>query len=167
MWQDPRVDYPRCRLISTAFMGIIGRCTELHPPGCGRMAEVHPAAFSGSHQADKGGFQFRNMYEPATSWYWWMMQRARQDPAVPAAQRELAVAPPATVDDAAPLLLTVKEAAALMRVGRDTTYSLVDQRRIPCIKLGKQIRIPRKALISHLEKEALQQTLDLDQERGE
>jgi excisionase family DNA binding protein len=35
------------------------------------------------------------------------------------------------------LLLTVKEAAALMRIGRDTTYSLVAQRRIPCVKLGK------------------------------
>jgi len=59
------------------------------------------------------------------------------------------------------LLLTVKEAAALMRIGRDTTYALVAQRRIPCLKLGKQIRIPRKALIAHLEKEALQQALDL------
>ncbi|MFN2527034.1 MAG: helix-turn-helix domain-containing protein [Actinomycetota bacterium] len=61
-----------------------------------------------------------------------------------------------------PLLLTVKEAAALMRVGRDTTYSLVAQRRIPCVKLGKQIRIPRRALIAHLEKEAVQQGLDLE-----
>ncbi len=59
------------------------------------------------------------------------------------------------------LLLTVKEAAALMRIGRDTTYALVAQRRIPCLKLGKQIRIPRKALIAHLEKEALQQALDI------
>lgn len=61
-------------------------------------------------------------------------------------------------------LLTVKEAAALMRVGRDTTYSLVAQRRIPCVKLGKQIRIPRKALIAHLEKEAAQRVLDVDGE---
>ena len=59
-------------------------------------------------------------------------------------------------------LLTVKEAAALMRVGRDTTYSLVAQRRIPCVKLGKQIRIPRKALIAHLEKEAAQRVLNVD-----
>ena len=59
------------------------------------------------------------------------------------------------------LLLTVKEAAALMRIGRDTTYALVAQRRIPCVKLGKQIRIPRKALIAHLEREAMQQALDV------
>ncbi|MDQ3964693.1 MAG: helix-turn-helix domain-containing protein [Actinomycetota bacterium] len=105
------------------------------------------------------------MYEPTTSWYCWMMQRAPQDTPAPVAQLELAVSAPAAPDDAdGPLLLTVKEAAALMRVGRDTTYSLVAQRRIPCIKLGKQIRIPRKALIAHLEKEALQQTLDLDQD---
>lgn len=61
-----------------------------------------------------------------------------------------------------PLMLTVKEAAALMRIGRDTTYALAAQRRIPCVKLGKQIRIPRKALIAHLEKEALQQALDIE-----
>jgi excisionase family DNA binding protein len=65
------------------------------------------------------------------------------------------------------LLLTVKEAAALMRIGRDTTYSLVAQRRIPCVKLGKQIRIPRKALIAHLEKEALQQALEFDKDGAE
>jgi excisionase family DNA binding protein len=59
------------------------------------------------------------------------------------------------------LLLTVKEAAALMRIGRDTTYALVAQRRIPCVKLGKQIRIPRRALIAHLEREAMQQALDV------
>jgi len=51
-----------------------------------------------------------------------------------------------------------------MRIGRDTTYSLVAQRRIPCVKLGKQIRIPRKALIAHLEKEALQQALEFDKD---
>ncbi len=60
------------------------------------------------------------------------------------------------------LLLTVKEAAALMRIGRDTTYALVAQRRIPCVKLGKQIRIPRRALIAHLEKEAVQLALGIE-----
>lgn len=49
-----------------------------------------------------------------------------------------------------------------MRVGRDTTYSLVAQRRIPCVKLGKQIRIPRRALIAHLEKEAARRVLEVD-----
>lgn len=57
---------------------------------------------------------------------------------------------------AQPHLLTVKEAAALMRVGRDTTYALVAQGRIPSVKLGRQIRIPRTALLAHLEKQALE-----------
>jgi excisionase family DNA binding protein len=53
-----------------------------------------------------------------------------------------------------PVLLTVREAAALMRIGRDTAYSLVAEGRIPSIRLGRQIRIPRAALIAHLEQEA-------------
>lgn len=54
-------------------------------------------------------------------------------------QLELSVTPSryGSESNEAPLLLTVKEAAALMRIGRDTTYSLVAQRRIPCVKLGK------------------------------
>lgn len=103
------------------------------------------------------------MYAAAPSWYWWRMQQPSNDLPAPVTQLELAVAPPRQGDETTePLLLTVKEAAALMRVGRDTTYALVSQRRIPCIKLGKQIRIPRKALIAHLEREAVQQTLDVD-----
>lgn len=51
-------------------------------------------------------------------------------------------------------MLTVQEAAALMRVGRDTAYSLVAKRRIPSVRLGKQIRIPRMALLAHLAREA-------------
>ncbi|MBA2274913.1 MAG: helix-turn-helix domain-containing protein [Actinobacteria bacterium] len=51
-------------------------------------------------------------------------------------------------------LLTVMEAAALMRTGRDTTYGLVREGKIPHVRLGKQIRIPRTALISFLEREA-------------
>jgi excisionase family DNA binding protein len=53
-------------------------------------------------------------------------------------------------ESAQPLLLTVKEAAVPMRIGRDTTYALVTQGRIPSVKLGKQIRIPRAALLDHL-----------------
>lgn len=51
-------------------------------------------------------------------------------------------------------MLTVQEAAALMRVGRDTAYSLVAERRIPSVRLGRQIRIPRAALLDHLARAA-------------
>lgn len=53
-----------------------------------------------------------------------------------------------------PLLLTVREAAKLMNIGRDMTYALVAEGRIPSIRLGRHIRIPRAALIDHLRKEA-------------
>ena len=52
------------------------------------------------------------------------------------------------------LLLTVKEAAALMRIGRDTAYALVADGRIPSVRLGRHIRIPRASLIAHLQREA-------------
>jgi excisionase family DNA binding protein len=52
------------------------------------------------------------------------------------------------------VLLTVKEVAALLRVGRDTAYWLVAEKRIPSIRLGRQIRIPRAALLSSIEREA-------------
>ncbi len=90
-----------------------------------------------------------------------MPRRSRREPSP--GQLHLPVTGPRHGGKADPaLLLTVKEAAALMRIGRDTTYSLVAQRRIPCIKLGKQIRIPIKALVEHLEKEAVQQVLDME-----
>ena len=52
------------------------------------------------------------------------------------------------------LLLTVKEAAKLMRIGRDMAYALVAEGRIPSIRLGRHIRIPRASLIAHLQAEA-------------
>ncbi len=53
------------------------------------------------------------------------------------------------------LLLTVKEAAKLMRIGRDMAYALVAEGRIPSIRLGRHIRIPRASLIAHLQAEAI------------
>ena len=52
------------------------------------------------------------------------------------------------------LLLTVKEAAKVMRIGRDMAYALVAEGRIPSVRLGRHIRIPRAGLIAHLQKEA-------------
>jgi len=41
-----------------------------------------------------------------------------------------------------------------MRIGRDMAYALVAEGRIPSVRLGRHIRIPRASLIAHLEKEA-------------
>ncbi len=51
-------------------------------------------------------------------------------------------------------LLTIPEAAALLRVGRDTAYRLATDGAIPAVKLGKSIRIPRAALLAHIETRA-------------
>jgi excisionase family DNA binding protein len=51
-------------------------------------------------------------------------------------------------DRALPALLTVEEAAGVLRVGRNTCYELVRQHQIPYIRLGRLIRVPRQALMS-------------------
>jgi excisionase family DNA binding protein len=44
------------------------------------------------------------------------------------------------------LTLTVTEAAALLRISRNSAYSLVAQGKIPAVRLGKRILVPRQAL---------------------
>jgi excisionase family DNA binding protein len=53
-----------------------------------------------------------------------------------------------------PLLLTVEEAADVLRIGRNTCYELIRQRRLPFIRLGRLIRLPRFGLMNWLEQEA-------------
>ncbi len=43
-------------------------------------------------------------------------------------------------------LLTVAEAAAILRIGRTKVYELVRTRSLPVVRLGKAIRIPRAEL---------------------
>lgn len=49
-------------------------------------------------------------------------------------------------DGFAPELLTVPEAARLLRISRNLAYELVARREIPSIRLGRVIRIPRPTL---------------------
>lgn len=46
-----------------------------------------------------------------------------------------------------PLLLTVGEMASILRIGRNPAYQLVKDGNIQSIRVGRSIRIPRKALI--------------------
>ena len=46
------------------------------------------------------------------------------------------------------LALTVIETAALLRVSRNTAYSLISQRKIPSVRLGKRILVPKRALMA-------------------
>ncbi|MBA2366872.1 MAG: helix-turn-helix domain-containing protein [Actinobacteria bacterium] len=41
-----------------------------------------------------------------------------------------------------------------MRIGKDMAYALVAEGKIPNIRLGRHIRIPRASLIAHLQAEA-------------
>jgi excisionase family DNA binding protein len=52
--------------------------------------------------------------------------------------------------DELPLLLTVEEAAQVMRVSRNGAYNAVAEGTVPSIRIGRTIRIPRDALASTL-----------------
>jgi excisionase family DNA binding protein len=52
------------------------------------------------------------------------------------------------------LLLTAKEAAIVLRIGRSLVYELVAQKRLPFIQLGRRILIPRYGLERWIAEEA-------------
>ncbi len=49
-------------------------------------------------------------------------------------------------------LLTVKELDEVLRIGRSSAYELCRQNEFPVIRIGKTIRIPRKALFDWIER---------------
>ncbi len=53
-----------------------------------------------------------------------------------------------------PLLVTVPEAARLLRISRGLAYELVRQERIPFIRLGRRLLIPRRGLEEWIAREA-------------
>jgi excisionase family DNA binding protein len=53
-----------------------------------------------------------------------------------------------------PVLLTVAEAAKLLRISRGLAYELVRQERIPFIRLGRRLLIPRRGLEEWVAREA-------------
>jgi len=50
------------------------------------------------------------------------------------------------------VLLTVVEAAALLRVSTGTVKALARSRQLPAIKVGRAWRFSRAALLSHVER---------------
>ncbi len=52
--------------------------------------------------------------------------------------------------DDLPLTLTVEEAGQVLRVGRNTAYDLVRCGKLRSVKVGKQIRVPKQALLEYL-----------------
>lgn len=52
--------------------------------------------------------------------------------------------------DRLPLVLTVQEAASLLRIGRNQAYELVRAGKLGAIRCGRTWRVPRQALIAYL-----------------
>ena len=52
------------------------------------------------------------------------------------------------------LTLTVDEAAAMLGISRGLAYELVRQGRLPSVRLGRRILVPRAALVAFLDQQA-------------
>ena len=53
--------------------------------------------------------------------------------------------------DTLPLLLSVKEMAEVLNIGLNTAYRLLKEKEIPSVRVGRQHRISKKALIAYIE----------------
>lgn len=49
-----------------------------------------------------------------------------------------------------PMMLTVPELAAFLRIGTSTAYSLIRKKAIPSVRFGRQIRIYKQDVIDLL-----------------
>lgn len=46
----------------------------------------------------------------------------------------------------APLLLRAEEAAKLLSLGRSTVFQMMATGELPCVRIGRAVRVPRTAL---------------------
>ena len=67
---------------------------------------------------------------------------------------ESIIGKPEPVAHSAHEVLTVQEAAAVLRVGRSTMYRLIKSGKIKTIKIGRKILIPRTFITLFIEKQA-------------
>lgn len=75
-------------------------------------------------------------------------ERIERDPEPPEPVAEEA-------DRREPALLTVREMAAFLRIGKDLAYALAREGRVPVLRLGRRIVVPREALARWIERETL------------
>jgi excisionase family DNA binding protein len=52
--------------------------------------------------------------------------------------------------DELPLTLRVEDLMPILGIGRNTAYELVRSKQIYSVKIGRQLRIPKQALIDYL-----------------
>jgi excisionase family DNA binding protein len=50
------------------------------------------------------------------------------------------------VEGVAPMLLTIREAAGVLRIGRSTVYELIGRGDIEVVHIGRAVRVPVDAL---------------------
>ena len=65
--------------------------------------------------------------------------------------------PPQSVETTHPELpdvLTVREAANVLRVGAHTIYEAVQQNQLPCVRMGRRILIPKIQILKLLDADA-------------
>ena len=53
--------------------------------------------------------------------------------------------------DDLPLTLRVEDLMPILHIGRNTAYELVRSKQLYSVKIGRQLRIPKQALIDYLE----------------
>lgn len=53
------------------------------------------------------------------------------------------------------IMLTVPEAAQILRIDKVTVYELARAGRIPAIRIGRRVLVPREALMRWIETEAM------------
>ncbi len=57
-----------------------------------------------------------------------------------------------------PLLISVREAAHRLGLGRDTAYQLVRERRLRSLAVGRRVLIPVSELVAFVERETERET---------
>lgn len=53
--------------------------------------------------------------------------------------------------DNIPLIMTIDDLMSILMIGRNTAYQLIRSEQIKSIRIGRQIRISRDALVAFLE----------------
>ena len=59
-----------------------------------------------------------------------------------------------TREEELPLILTVDDVCAVLRIGRNSTYELLRSGRLESIRVGKRYRVPRHMMLRFLEEVA-------------
>jgi excisionase family DNA binding protein len=75
---------------------------------------------------------------------------ARQPPSSPPAPLDLAAGSSTSAPATLPEVLTAREAAAILRVGRNQLYQAVGRGEVGAVRIGRSIRIPKQALLDLL-----------------